>query len=140
MTRRLIDLPGLKDLEYRALMNPRYAEPDARSQYGDIDRCSLAVFGLTADTADATPRPVDWDKIDLKPIAQQVEAFAREGWDVTDDRRRPLRMLSHFNVQLWLALRGVAGALPFAPVDDEAPSGWAAALQADATKFKRDRR
>jgi hypothetical protein len=140
MTRRLIDLPGLKALEHKALMNPRYAEPDARGQYPDIDQCSISVFGLTADAADATPRPADWDAVELKPIAQQVEAFEREGWDVTDDRRRPLRMLSHFNVQLWLALRGVAGALPFAPVDDEAPSRWAASLQADATKFKRDRR
>jgi len=140
MSRRLIDLPGLKALEHKALMNTRYAEPDARSQYAEIDACSVAVFGITADAAEATPRPVGWDGIDLKPIAQQVEAFEREGWDVTDDRRRPLRMLSHFNVQLWLALRGVAGALPFAPVDEEAPSRWAASLQADATKFKRDRR
>ncbi len=140
MTRRLIDLPGLKALEHKALMNTRYAEPDARSHYPDIDQCSLAVFGLTADTADATPRPANWDGIEHKPIAQQVEAFEREGWDVTDDRRRPLRMLSHFNVQLWLALRGVAGALPFAPTDDEAPTRWGASLQADAAKFKRDRR
>ncbi len=140
MPRRLIDLPGLKALEYKALMNPRYAEPDARGHYPDIDACSLAVFGLTADTAEAAPRPADWDGIELKPIPQQVEAFEREGFDVTDDRRRPLRMLSHFNVQLWLALRGVAGALPFTPVDDEAPSRWAASLQADATRFKRDRR
>ncbi len=140
MTRRLIDLPGLKALEYKALMNPRYAEPDARSRYPEIDQCSLAIFGLTADAADATARPADWDGIERKPIAQQVEAFEREGFDVTDERRRPLRMLAHFNVQLWLALRGVAGALPFAPVDEEAPSRWAASLQADATRFKRDRR
>ena len=138
--RRLIDLPGLKTLEHKALMNTRYAEPDARSHYPDLDQCSLAVFGLTADAADAAPRPGDWDGIELQPIAKQVEAFEREGWDVTDDRRRPLRVLPHFNVQLWLALRGVAGALPFAPVDDEAPSRWAQSLQADATKFKRDRR
>ncbi len=121
-------------------MNPRYAEPDARDHYPDIDKCSLSVFQITADAAEATPRPANWDGIELKPIAQQVEAFEREGWDVTDDRRRPLRMLSHFNVQLWLALRGVAGVLPFAPVDEEAPTRWAASLQADATKFKRDRR
>jgi len=140
MTRRLIDLPGVKALEHKALMNTRYAEPDARSHYPEIDRCSLAVFGLTADTAEAAPRPADWDGIERTPVAQQVEAFEREGWDVTDDRRRPLRMLSHFNVQLWLALRGVAGALPFAPLDDEAPGSWGASLQADATKFKRDRR
>jgi hypothetical protein len=140
MPRRLIDLPGIKALEHMALMNPRYAEPDARDRYPEIDRCSMDVFGLTADAAEAAPRPADWDGIELKPIPRQVEAFEREGFDVTDDRRRPLRMFSHFNVQLWLALRGVAGALPFAPIDEEAPSRWAASLQADATRFKRDRR
>jgi hypothetical protein len=140
MPRRLIDLPGLKELERKALMTPRYADADARSHYGDIDACSLAIFGLTADMADEIARPPGWDGIDLKPLAQQVAAFEREGWDVTDDRRRPLRMLAHFNVQLWLALRGVAGQLPFAPVDDEAPTSWGASLQADAARFKKDRR
>jgi len=41
--------------------------------------------------------------------ARDLEA---EGWDVTDDKRRPLRMLGQFSSQLWLALRGVAGTLP----------------------------
>ncbi len=140
MLRRLIDLPGMADLEQKALMNPRYAEPDACSQYAEIDRCSLQNFGLTAEQADATARPAGWDKIESKPIKAQVEAFEREGWDVTDSRRRALRMLEHFNVQLWLALRGVAGKLPFLAADDEAPGAWGASLQADATRFRRDRR
>jgi hypothetical protein len=140
MLRRLIDLPGVADLEQKALMNPRYAEPDAPSHYPDIDRCSTAIFGLTAEAAEKTPRPTGWDVIERKPIKVQVEAFEKEGWDVTDNRRRPLRMLEHFNVQLWLALRGVAGKLPFVADDEDAPSAWGSSLQADAAKFKRDRR
>ena len=140
MLRRLIDLPGIADLEQKALMNPRYAEHDARAHYPDIDRCSTAIFGLTADAADAKPRPAGWDKVERRPIKEQVEAFEKEGWDVTDNRRRPLRMLEHFNVQLWLAARGVAGQLPFVPDDEDAPSAWGSSLQADAAKFKRDRR
>lgn len=140
MLRRLIDLPGVADLEQKALMNPRYAEADARAQYQDIDRCSVAIFGLTADQADRTVRPEGWDRIERKPVREQVEAFEREGWDVTDARRRPLRMFEHFNVQLWLALRGVAGQLPFVAKDEEAPGAWGASLQADATRFRRDRR
>ena len=140
MMRRLIDLPGVADLEQKALMNPRYAEPDARTQYMDIDRCSVSIFGLTADAADKTPRPAGWDKIERKPVREQIEAFEREGWDVTDSRRRPLRMFDHFNVQLWLAVRGVAGHLPFAADEDEAPSAWGSSLQADAARFKRERR
>ncbi len=138
---RLIDLPGVAALEQKALMNPRYGEADARAHYPEIDLCSTAIFGLTADAADQTARPPGWDRIERRPIREQVEAFEREGWDVTDARRRPLRMLEHFNVQLWLALRGVAGRLPFTAVDDdEAPGAWGASLQAQATRFKRDRR
>jgi hypothetical protein len=140
MLRRLIDLPGIADLEQKALMNPRYAEADAPSHYPDIARCSTAIFGLTADAAEKTPRPAGWDQVERKPIKAQVEAFEKEGWDVTDNRRRPLRMLEHFNVQLWLALRGVAGQLPFVPDDEDAPGAWGSSLQAEAAKFKRDRR
>ena len=103
---RLIDLPGMAELERAALMNPRYADDDARAHFPEIDECSRAIFGLTADEADAVDRPAGWDRIELKPMRDQVVAFEQAGWDVTD-KRRPLRMLAHFNVQLWLALRGV---------------------------------
>ena len=47
--RRLIDLPGVRELEGKALMNSRYADADARAQFGEIDDCSRGLFGLTAD-------------------------------------------------------------------------------------------
>ena len=140
MLRRLIDLPGMAEMERRALMSPRFADADARAHYPEIDACSTAVFGLTADAADEVQRPSDWDNVERRPLREQVAAFEAEGWDVTDDRRRPLRMLEHFNLQLWLALRGVAGALPFSPVDEEAPSNWAKSMTADAARFRKDRR
>lgn len=136
--RRLIDLPGVRALETKALMTPRYADADARTQFAEIDACSREVFGLTADEADDTPRPDGWDRVERRPLREQVAAFAAEGWDVTDDKRRPLRMLEHFNVQLWLALRGVAGALPFRP--EPAADDGSAALAAEAKRFQRDRR
>ena len=43
-----------------------------------------------------------------KSMREQADQFEREGWDVTDDKRRPLRILGHFSHPLWLALRGVA--------------------------------
>ena len=45
-------------------------------------------------------------------------------------------MLGHFNQQLWLALRGVAGALPFAP-DDDTPDPWGSSLAAEAKRFRK---
>ncbi|HEY2659412.1 MAG TPA: hypothetical protein VGI79_06800 [Caulobacteraceae bacterium] len=136
--RRLIDLPGLRELEGKALMNPRYADADARDHFSEIAECSRAIFGLTADEADDTPRPEGWDRIERKPVREQIAAFEAEGWDVTDDKLRPLRMLEHFNVQLWLAIRGVAGTLPY--LAREEPDHGAASLAADAKRFQRDRR
>ena len=136
--RRLLDLPGIAELEDKALMKPRYADDDARSEFPEIDACSTAVFGLTADEADEVARPEGWDRIERKPMRDQVNAFEAEGWDVTDARRRPLRMLHHFNVQLWLAVRGVAGSLPFHA--EKEPDDLQASLARDAALFLRSRR
>ena len=135
--RRLIDLPGVRDLEYKALMKPRMADVDARADFPELDACSTALFGLTADEADDVERPQGWDRIDLKPERDQVAAFEAEGWDVTDDKRRPLRLLGHFGAQLWLATRGVAGTLPFIP--DAKPDTLSSSLAAEAARFRRNK-
>lgn len=134
--RRLIDLPGVADLEFRAVMKREFADPEARAEFPELDACSRALFGLTADEAEAVPRPAGWDGIDAQPLPKQVFAFEDAGWDVTDDKRRPLRILGHFNQQLWLALRGVAGELPF-QAEAKAPERWAADLAAEAARFRK---
>ena len=136
--RRLVDLPGVADLETKALMKPAYAAPESRADYPEIDACAKAIFGLTADEAEATSLPADLDPIDQLSPREQADAFEAEGWDVTDDKRRPLRMLEHLNLQLWLALRGVAGSLPFQA--EQKPDHGAGALAAEAKRFQRDRR
>ena len=136
--RRLIELPGVAQLEFKAVMKREFAEPDARAEHPELDECSRAIFGLTADEAEATPRPADWDGVERQPVQKQVFAFEDAGWDVTDDKRRPLRTLGHWNQQLWLAIRGVAGELPFQPDDDDRPDkDWGASLAADAKRFKK---
>ncbi len=134
--RRLIDLPGVNDLEYRAILKRDFAEPEARAEFPEIDACSRALFGLTADEAEAMDRPPGWDGIEDKPPGIQVAAFEAEGWDVTDDKRRPLRVLGHFAPQLWLAIRGVAGSLPFQPESGE-PEAWISKLEAEAKRFRK---
>jgi hypothetical protein len=136
--RRLIDLPGVRDLEYKALMKPRMADADARPEFPEIDDCAKALFGLTNDEADEVARPAGWDRIELKPARDQATAFEAEGWDVTDDKRRPLRLLEHFSAPLWLAVRGVAGQLPFIP-EPEADTGLSASLAAEAARFRRNK-
>ena len=134
--RRLIELPGVADLEFKALMKPAYADPDNRAEFPEIDACTKAIFDLTADEVGAAARPADFDEIERLEPRDQVAAFEAVGWDVTDDKRRPLRMLRQLALPLWLALHGVADSLPFAP-DDERPGDWAAKLAADAAKFRR---
>jgi hypothetical protein len=134
--RRLIDLPGVNDLEFRAIMKRDFAEPEARAEFPEINACATALFGLTADEAEALPRPPGWDDIEYKSPAVQVAAFEAEGWDVTDDKRRPLRVLGHFSGPLWLAVRGVAGTLPFQPESSESEA-WVAKLEAEAKRFRK---
>jgi hypothetical protein len=134
--RRLIDLPGVDDLEYRALLKRDFAEPEARAEFPEIDACVSALFGITADEAEAIERPPGWDNIEYKAPAVQVAAFEAVGWDVTDNKRRPLRILGHFSGPLWLAVRGVAGTLPFQPESRE-PEAWVSKLEAEAKRFRK---
>ena len=134
--RRLIDLPGVADLELKALMRREFAEPEARAEFPEIDACAKALFGLTADEAEAVERPAGWDHVETKPPAAQVFAFEDAGWDVTDDKRRALRVLGHFSAPLWLALRGVAGELPF-QAESSAPEAWVGKLAAEAKRFQK---
>jgi hypothetical protein len=134
--RRLIDLPGVADLEFKAVMKRDFAEPEARAAHPEIDDCSRAIFGLTADEAEDVARPADWDRIERRSVAEQVAAFEAVGWDVTDDKRRALRTFGHFNQQLWLAVRGVAGELPFQAEGDQ-PETWVASLAAEAARFRK---
>lgn len=137
--RRLIDLPGAAELETKALMNPRVAEPEARDAWPEIDAFLKANFGLTGEEAEDVRKPSGWDRIERQPAPDQVRALEVEGWDATDDKRRPLRMLGHYSLPLWLAIRGVAGTLPFAPETPE-PDDWGGAMADAARKFRKDRR
>jgi len=134
--RRLLDLPGVSDLEFKAVMKREFAEPEARTEYPELDDCSRALFGLTADEAQAIPRPAGWDGVETQPLPKQVFAFEDAGWDVTDDKRRPLRILGHFNQQLWLAIRGVAGRVPIQQ-QTSAPERWVSDLAAEAARFRK---
>ena len=58
--RRLIDLPGMADLEFKAVMKREFAEPEARTEFPELDDCSRALFGLTADGPSARPARAAW--------------------------------------------------------------------------------
>jgi hypothetical protein len=136
--RRLFDLPGVADLERAAVLKPLPAIGEVRQPDPDVDACAVSLFGLTPDEADAVPRPDDWDGIEDRPVARQVAAFEDAGWDVTDNKRRPLRVLAYFSAPLWLAIRGVAGSLPYQAepeAEDDRPEAWGSNLAADAAKF-----
>lgn len=139
--RRLADLPGVDALELKALMKPRLADPDLRDEHPEVDEVARAAFGLSLDEAEATALPADWPD-HLKALHRQspaelAEAFEAEGWDVTDKRRKPLRMLPILALPLALAARGVAGELPFAAEPDHPVTDWGANLKAEAGRFRK---
>lgn len=134
--RRLIDLPGVNDLELKALMKPRYADEAYRFEFPDIEDCARLAFGLSLEEAEAVALPADWDGIERLAGQDRIEAFEAEGWDVTSDRRKPLRMLDQFALPLALAMRGIAGELPFQP-DDDTPEPWGAGMAAEAARFRK---
>ncbi|WP_372708273.1 hypothetical protein [Brevundimonas sp.] len=135
--RRLLDLPGIDDQELKALMKPGRADPDFRDDYPDVAEVAVTAFGLSPEQAEAVALPADWDGIERLDPADMVEAFAAEGWDATDGKRKPLRMLRHWSLPLALAMRGVAGALPFAAEPDQPVTDWGSSLKAEAGRFRK---
>lgn len=138
--RRLLDLPGVSDLETKALMKPGYADPSRRDEFPEVDACLVAIFGLTAEQAEDAARPDDWDRIERLLPQDQADVFEAEGWDVRDARRKPLRMLAVMAEPLALAMRGVAGSLPdapFVPEPAEEKRAWGSDLAAEAARFRK---
>jgi hypothetical protein len=139
--RRLRDLPGLDALELAALMRPRLADPDQRHDHPEVDAAARAAFGLTLGEAEATALPPDWPapltRLDRQSPAELVEAFEQQGWDVTDGKRKPLRILPLMALPLALAIRGVAGAVPFQAEPDVKTTDWGTSLAADAKRFRK---
>ncbi len=138
--RRLLDLPGIADLETKALMKPGYADPSRRDEFPEVDEVLLAVFSLTAEQAEDVARPDDWDSVESLSPQDQADVFEAEGWDVRDAKRKPLRMLAVLAEPLALAMRGVAGTLPepdFVPEPAEEKSDWGSGLAAEAARFRK---
>jgi hypothetical protein len=135
--RTLRDLPGVDDLELKALMKPRFADPDVPEGRDEIDALSTALFGLSLDAADDMEKRADWDRIERLSPSDMVEAFEAEGWDVTDKKRKPLRLLPHLALPLALAMRGVAGELPFVAEPDVKETDWGSNLAAEASRFRK---
>lgn len=138
--RRLLDLPGVADLEAKALMKPGHADPTRRDEFPEVDACLRDLFGLSGDEAEALPRPADWDGIETLSPQDQADIFEAEGWDVRDAKRRPLRMLAQMAGPLALAMRGVAGRLseaPFVPEPAEEKDAWGSGLAAEAARFRK---
>ncbi|NBW09680.1 MAG: hypothetical protein EBR82_16820 [Caulobacteraceae bacterium] len=135
--RTLRDLPGVDALELKALMKPRFADPDMPEGLEEIDALSVALFGLSLEAADDVERPADWDRIERLAPSDMVELFEAEGWDVTDKKRKPLRLLPHLALPLALAMRGVAGELPFVAEPDQKETDWGSNLAAEASRFRK---
>ena len=119
----------------------RLADPDLIDEHPEVDDVARAAFGLTPAEAEAVALPADWPDhlrdLHRQSPADLVEAFEAEGWDVTDRRRKPLRLLPLVALPLALAARGVAGTLPFVAEPDHPTTDWGANLKAEAGRFRK---
>ena len=136
--RKLVELPGVSELEFKSVMKPRMADPGARADFPEIDAVLTENFGLTGDEAEAMALPDGLADIERLSARDQVTAFEAAGWDVTDAKFKPLRLLGHLAPALWLAIHGVAGRLPFQAEDDPEPQ-MKSNLAAEAARFRRDK-
>ena len=134
--RKLIDLPGVDDLELKALMKPRLADPDMIDEHPEVNDAVRTALGIDFDEATAAI-PADWDNIHRLDPQDMADAFEAEGWDVTDKRRKPLRMLPILALPLALAMRGIAGELPFVAEPDQPVTDWGSNLKAEASRFRK---
>ena len=136
--RRLIDLPGIRDIEFKALMNPRMADEGAAADFPEIDELSRAVFGLTADEADDVPRPEGWDRIERKPRPgnRWPPSKPRAGTSPTTSAG-PCACSASSTSSSGSPLRESARELPFQaePEGDD----MASSLAAEAARFRRNR-
>ena len=139
--RRLIDLPGIDDLELKALMKPRLADPDFVADHPEVDEAVQGALGLSLSQANEAILPSDWPQdlleLDRRSPSELVDIFADHGWDVTDRKRKPLRTLPILALPLALAIRGVAGRLPFGAEPDHKQTDWGSSLAAEAARFRK---
>jgi hypothetical protein len=137
--KRLRDLPGVMPLERRAQLDPSLAADAARYREDEFDRVSRLNFGVTFEEAldlwdsDESDDPIN----PIMAFSEHDEAalFHKQGWDVTDEAGRPLLVLKHFNVQLALVIGGL---LQLTQTVD--PETWGEGLEAEAERFKRQKR
>jgi hypothetical protein len=149
--KKLLEQPGVSDLEREAVLDPRLA---TESSFDDakVQRASRKAFGFRADeTPNALLEALSQGREDLdyeedfEPIWSEMEdtlavddyqlvaLFNGLGWDVTDERGRPLLVLGHFKYPLYLVANNIVP-LRAQPVSNE---DWEAALKQAAAKFHR---
>lgn len=147
MARRLIDLPGVRDLENAMVLHLRVRGP-AGELNDRFDEVSKRLFGTTQ--AEALPQEPEVDEDDDQAVWDAYDAlltkimdpdWAALGWDVRDDLGRELLVLPHFSMQLAAAALGAAGQLPSEDQPVE-PAKLEASLAAEARAWstKRQRR
>lgn len=139
--RRLRDYPAIDELEHRSVLDTNLLAPAAiaHPETGIADAIK-SVFGLDLSVFVKWLFDDDGSAREAYAVIPNTEAevvpfFAELGWDVTDKRGQPLRMLYHYVLPLYAAIRGDAGAtLPGAPLAKT--EDWAAAMERDARKFR----
>jgi hypothetical protein len=160
---KLIDLPGVRDLENLSVLNNR-ARVDDQERAAFQSRCdnvSIAIFGVAQeDTYFFAPDAFfedDFDPDAARAIIQQcndneaqyhVESLTHDrevvqylktlGWDLSDDYGRPLHVLAYFARLVEGFAKGIVGKSD--ALGEAKAEGWGQSLEADARVFAKARR
>lgn len=112
-TLKLLDLPGMRDLERRCTMlaENRLYKDEIEQLEGDLVVKSLELFGISRDDTEHYRLP-NWSKRtdSMQDWEENFEYIEYEdldaaSLDVTDDEGRVLQCLDHFDRQLICALK-----------------------------------
>lgn len=158
--RRLIKLPGVKDVEEFWRLG-LHTSNDARSLEDRCNALTKELFGITRDDTlfvappeyqDGTmPFEDRWD-VDAQRADHEaqfvteamgfdedkVEFLLHFGWDLRDDRGQPLEITRYICRVIEAVARGVAGSAPSSEVIET--QSWGQALEQAAAEFKKKKR
>ncbi|MBI1198687.1 MAG: hypothetical protein GC203_12555 [Phenylobacterium sp.] len=128
------ELPGIADLERRALLEPQLRSLVGAVTCPEFDQSALELFGTTSPDFQEGLGDDDWTGIygDLPEDDREMVAyFATKGWVVSDGYGRPSYMLEPY---LLLLCGHLAGKLPLNA--QVSAARWGSNLAEEAKRFR----
>lgn len=106
---RLLDLPGVKELEARLELLP-HLSPSNDDRCRDLLGSAASAFGLSVEWwggIELPPLPDDWDNFDIEAWSS-LDFWRAKGWDIAGPDGRALRCMAYLERALAAVIEGRA--------------------------------